>query len=591
MWKDGNFSIAPFFAGIWVELQFGELGGVGAADRRLGSYVVGMAGTLPSLESAEPLDWRPILAHISDAEMSPLVGLLVRVIEQQALVIERQAQRIAALEKEVARLGGPKKPTSNSKPSALSAPTPAPNPDGKRPGSAKRSKTSELEIHQDVAVPPKDPPSGSKLVRHEAFVVQDLIVRANNTRYLIEVWETPTGELVRGELPAGVRGHFGPQLQAFILQQHFAAHVPQSRLLEELGDFGIDISAGQINRLVTEQHDAFHAEKDALLPSALEYVEALAVDDSGAPHDGQYGSCLCLSTEFFTSFHSSDTKERAKFFDVLRCGHRDYILNVHAWQYAADQGLPAKVVALAQGDAPATLEQTFADERAWTANLDRLSITVAKHRQTLTEAALLGSAIAHGVPADLGIVSDGSPIYDIFVHGLCWIHQERNLAKLVPCGAEQNQAFEAVTAAVWQLYNDLKAYRSQPTPDRVEPLRSQFDALVNRSTGWAELDAALQRMAKKKDGLLRVLDRPALPLHTNTVERDFRDWATKRKISAGTRSESGRRCRDTFLSLKSTCRKLGVRFMTYLRDRLTKANEIPELAELARRQATNSEEI
>ena len=66
------------------------------------------------------------------------------------------------------------------------------------------------------------------------------------------------------------------------------------------------------------------------MPNALKYVDSLVVDDSGAPHDGEYGSCLCISTEFFTSFHSSDTKERAKFLDVLRCGHRDYVLNEHS---------------------------------------------------------------------------------------------------------------------------------------------------------------------------------------------------------------------------------------------------------------------
>ena len=112
--------------------------------------------------------------------------------------------------------------------------------------------------------------------------------------------------------------------------------------------------------------------------------------------------------------------------------------------------------------------------------------------------------------------------------------------------------------AVWQLYADLKAYRLAPTPSQAETLRAQFDALVGRTTRWPDMSKALKRMADKKAELLRVLDRPDMPLHTNTAERAFRDWATKRKISAGTRSELGKRCRDTFLSLKSTCKKLVV---------------------------------
>src|SRR5438552_18767650 len=72
--------------------------------------------------------WRQVVSAIRDEDKTPLVLLLLRVIEEQA-------QRIAALEAEIARLKGPKKPASNSKPSALSKPAAAPSPDGKRPGS------------------------------------------------------------------------------------------------------------------------------------------------------------------------------------------------------------------------------------------------------------------------------------------------------------------------------------------------------------------------------------------------------------------------------------------------------------------------
>jgi hypothetical protein len=533
--------------------------------------------------------WRQVVANLRDEDKTPRVRLLVQVIEEQE-------QRIAALETEIAdRKGGPKKPASNSKPSALSKSAIVAPADGKRPGSEKRSKTKDLPIHEEIPVPPKDLPTGSTLVRRDAYVVQDLIVEARNTRYLLETWQTPTGDLIRGELPADIRGHFGSGLHSFVLQQHYAAHVPQCRILEELRDFGVDISAGQINNIVTENHEAFHAEKDALLPTALQVFTAFSVDDSGAPHQGKYGSCLCICNEFFTSLHSSDTKDRSKFLDVLRCGHTDYLLNAMAWAYVKEQGLPAKIRRLFEVEGSAAegtlVEQTFADASAWNGHLDRLGLDNAKHRQTLTEAALLGSAIAHGVSPELGLVSDGSTIYALFVHGLCWIHQERNLAKLTPCGNEQCQALKDVLTAVWQLYANLKAYRLAPTPAQAEALRPQFDAIVSRATCWPELNAALGRMADKKADLLRVLDRPDLPLHTNEAEHDFRDWATKRKISAGTRGALGKRCRDTFLSLKSTCRKLGVRFMSYLRDRIAKAGTIPLLSELMRQQATSPAKI
>ena len=74
-------------------------------------------------------------------------------------------------------------------------------------------------------------------------------------------------------------------------------------------------------------------------------------------------------------------------------------------------------------------------------------------------------------------------------------------------------------------------------------------------------------------------------MHTNGSEGDIREYVKKRKVSGGTRSALGRECRDTFASLKKTCRKLGISFWDYLRDRVSHANEIPSLAELVRQRA------
>lgn len=81
-------------------------------------------------------------------------------------------------------------------------------------------------------------------------------------------------------------------------------------------------------------------------------------------------------------------------------------------------------------------------------------------------------------------------------------------------------------------------------------------------------------MRQHKADLLRVLERPAVPLHNNGTESDLREYVKKRKISGGTRNAAGRRCRDTVASLKKTCRKLGVCFWSYLRDRLSGLGEL-----------------
>jgi hypothetical protein len=103
----------------------------------------------------------------------------------------------------------------------------------------------------------------------------------------------------------------------------------------------------------------------------------------------------------------------------------------------------------------------------------------------------------------------------------------------------------------------------------------------------AARDAEIARLKGLKAELLRVLERPEIPLHTNGSENDIRACVIKRKISGGTQSEAGRNCRDTFLGLAKTCAKLGVSFWDYLghRLRVPGASIVPDLQNLVRTRA------
>ena len=152
----------------------------------------------------------------------------------------------------------------------------------------------------------------------------------------------------------------------------------------------------------------------------------------------------------------------------------------------------------------------------------------------------------------------------------------------------QRTACEATRDAIWKYYQRLKAYRESPTPQRRGRLQNDFDRLFLKNTGWPELNEELRKIQGKKSELLLVLDHPDIPLHNNLSENDIRQYVKQRKISAGTRSDAGRRCRDTFLSLKTTCRKLGVTFWGYLQDRIQGLHGIPLLSDLIRSKAAES---
>jgi hypothetical protein len=141
---------------------------------------------------------------------------------------------------------------------------------GKRPGSAKRSKTAQLKIHDEQEIEPDHVPDGSRFIAYRDFVVQDIKIEPCNTRYRLKVYETPDGNHVVGNLPDHLNGkHFGPALIRFVLYQYYHCHVTQPLLLEQLHEMGIDISPGHLNHLLIEGKNHFHQEKKDILSAVL----------------------------------------------------------------------------------------------------------------------------------------------------------------------------------------------------------------------------------------------------------------------------------------------------------------------------------
>jgi hypothetical protein len=510
---------------------------------------------------------------------------LLAIIRVQQDRIQQLEATVQQLRDEVALLKG-QKPRPDIQPSLLEAPRPKPAaPEGsKRPGSAKRPKTAELHIHQEVRLHPEGLPAGATLRGYEPYVVQELVIHPQNTRYLRARYDLPGGGSVLAPFPGGVLpvegGHFGANLVAYALDQYHQAQVTEPLLLVQLWEYGIDISAGQLHRLLTANKDRFHQEKDELLAAALAASSYVGTDDTGARHRGHNGYCTALGNDLFASFESSATKSRLNFLQVLHGSQRAYAINEIARAYWERQQLAAALVErLAQGP------QAFAGTPAWQARLAASGVTDARHVRIATEGALLGGLVARGVAADLVVLSDGAPQFDVFVHASCWIHAERPLVKLVPYNDQHRAAIARVRGQIWELYQELKAYRAQPDAARRPVLEARFDALVGQRTGYPNIDGVLQEMRAHRADLLRVLERPEVPLHNNAMESDIREFVKRRKLSGGTRNEAGRRCRDTFASLKKTCRKLGVRFWDFLQDRVRGLGQVPRLAELIRQKA------
>ncbi|HTR13626.1 MAG TPA: transposase, partial [Roseiarcus sp.] len=320
----------------------------------------------------------------------------------------------------------------------------------------------------------------------------------------------------------------------------FQGQMTCERIVTLLNGVGVVISKRQVVRLLTARLERFRAEDAEVLKAGLSSASFVTVDDTGARHQGKPGFTTPIGSDTFAVFRTGPSKSRLAFLRNLLGDAASYGVNEAGLVSMRACNLSLALIDKLAGH-PTRL---FASHEDWT--------------------------------------SAGQ--FRVGEHALCWVHAERLVHKLILANDRPRNAVEVARRMIWWFYRALKEYKLAPSPEKAERLRAQFDRIFNRSrTGSATLDSLLRRLFRLKDDLLRVLDHPDIPLHTNASENDIRGFVTKRKISGGTVNDTGRDARDAMLGLAKTCRKPKIPFFHYLGARLAiPAPDIPNLATLIR---------
>ncbi len=137
------------------------------------------------------------IPKIPEEEKTPIILRLLEIIGQQSETIILQAEEIQQLKDEIARLKK-QKPKPKIRPSRLEK-SPQDQkrkePSWKRPGSEKRSKTSETIIHKTIRIAPEFIPPGSTFKGYQTYTMQGIKIEPYNIRYLkvsdyINVYDT-----------------------------------------------------------------------------------------------------------------------------------------------------------------------------------------------------------------------------------------------------------------------------------------------------------------------------------------------------------------------------------------------------------------
>lgn len=516
------------------------------------------------------------------------IGLLFNLVEdQQALVRELQAEN-QRLRDENNRLKGEQgKPDikANKPPKPPTASDHSSEAERRKPqGWRKGPKLDRIHIDREdtLRVDPASLPADAEFKGHEDVVVQDVRFETDNILFHKEKYYSPSaGKTYLAELPRGYSGQFGPSLKALALVEYYACNVAEPQLLELFRSIGVVISAGELSNLLIKQHAGFHAEKAVVYAAGLGSSPWQHLDQTSTRVDGVNQQCHVVCNPLYTAFFTTAHKDRLSVLDVLRnLAARSFCLNAEAFELLHGLGMAQRVLVQLQA---LPQEQTFS-ETELTALLDQLTPPPGPlQRQHILEATAI--AAYHNqleFPVIRLLVCDDAPQFNWLTDelGLCWVHEGRHYKKLAPCVPHHQQLLAEFQKQFWGFYDQLLAYRQQPSAAEKVRLSAEFDTLFATSTAYESLDARIAKTRLKKASLLLVLEHPEIPLHNNPAELAARQRVRKRDVSFGPQTDDGAKAWDTFQTLTGTAKKLGVSIYHYIRDRVSQTYELPSLADL-----------
>ena len=453
----------------------------------------------------------------------------------------------------------------------------------------KKPKRDFLQVTRtcDVPVDLTTLPSDAEFKGYEEFTVQDLKLVSETICFRrAKFYSASTKQTYLAPLPKGYDTHFGPGVKSLALWLGYAGNMSQAAIHALLTCAGVSISTGQVNRLLVEGQDPFHRESQEVLLSGLSCAPWANIDDTATRVNGRNEHCHVLGNPLFSFCHTAPRKDRQAVLWAL-CGGKalTYLCNSAALAYMQVQGL-------SKADRK-SLQELPQDTLMSEAVLGEFLSTLLPHLKpkqitTIQEGMAIAAYQAQPeFPALQLLVCDaaGQFVWLTYERALCWIHDGRHYAKLMPRLAHHEKLLADFQKDYWDFYHELLAYQKAPTSAEASRLESKFDALFATVSGYEALDDRIQKTRAHKDELLMVLLHPEIPLHNNAAELAARRRVRKRDVSFGPRSELGKNCWDTFMTLSATAAKLGVNFYHYLKDRLSEAGEIPPLSSLIRERA------
>lgn len=535
---------------------------------------------------------------ISDPAAKQTLTVLLNLVERQTTNVAVLQEKNQELKDEINRLKGEQgKPTikASKKDGDISSEKERNSRKTSKPRKKRGPKLNKIKVHkiQIQKVNKQNLPADVEFKGYQSVVIQDLIVRPENTEFKREVYYSPSkGKTYLASLPEGYDGEFGPGIRSFTLAMKYVCNISEPKILEFYQEHDVVISSATISRLLTKKLELFHLEKAELFAAGLASSSYQQIDDTSARVNGQNWYTQIVCNDLYAAFFTTKRKDRLTILDVLRqFDSRTFLFNDETASLLETLRVPQhvrrKVAELAskmplnENEMETVLRVIFPDP-----NKGQL------HRARVKEAAAISAYHQEtGTPIVKILVCDDAPQFKLLTEklGLCWVHDGRHYKKLMPVVPHNADLLQAFRERYWDFYANLLIFKENPSEQDRAAISKEFDELFDTKTGYEDLDNRISKTRAKKSSLLMVLSHPELPLHNNGSELEARVAARRRDVSLHTRTKEGTAACDTMTSIVRTAKKLGQSAFKYIQDRVSGAYNIPSLADQISARARPSE--
>lgn len=521
---------------------------------------------------------------IKDPSLRSIIEQLLNIIEEQSTVINILKKDNQKLRDEINRLKGEQgKPNIRPQKSKKDISSEKERKTRKNKKKKSKNKKNKIKIDRTVecAVDQSELPADAVFKGYQSVFVQDIIIKTDNIEFKKEVYYSPSAQKTFiASLPDGYHGEFGPNIKAFIVSLHSCSKMTEPAIVELLSTHGIRISAATVSRIITDNHEQFHQEKADIVQAGLASTIYQQMDDTGARVGGKNCYTHILCNDEYTAYFTRPRKDRLTILEILSQKELTFLFNESSYGLMEQMKLPSKILErlrskklknlMSQKEVGSLLKKLFPDPKKHQTN-----------RQIILEASAIMSYQQLPYAISL-LLTDDAPQFKQITEllALCWIHDGRHYKKLEPVISLHKKQLKNFLRKYWKYYRKLLAYKKSPTKASAKLLTKEFKVLFSTKTGYNALNDRISKTKLKQDSLLMVLKYPQIPLHNNASELGARVQARYRDISFQTKNKKGTEAKDTFMTIVSTAKKLGVNAFHYIQDRISKSFEMPALSDL-----------